>query len=85
MENITFTASATFTEEQVIYYAKSIGWDENNDQTAKDFVQEYIKNKLIWIIGQPTKQIIAQKHENNKKNELQEYNNELAQIITVEQ
>ena len=51
MKNITFTASATFTDEQVLYFAKSKGWTEENELSKEDFVKDWVKKKMIWILA----------------------------------
>ena len=84
MENITFTASATFTQEQIDYFATFKGWDSNNELTSIEFVKKYIKEKMAFIIGQATKEAIKKKHEENKKEELTEFNNSLLELITIE-
>jgi hypothetical protein len=84
MENITFTASATFTQEQIDYFASFKGWDSDHELTSTEFVKKYVKEKMAFIIGQATKEAIKQKHEQNKNEELTEFNNSLLGIITIE-
>jgi hypothetical protein len=84
MADITFTAKVKFTEEQVIAFATAKGWNEQSNITAQEFVKEVIKFKMIWFVGQPTKEAIKLKHEENKQNELLQYKEELSSKITIE-
>jgi hypothetical protein len=83
MSTIKFTASAEFTEEQILDFALAKGWGESTDLSATEYVSEIIKNKIIWIVGAPTREKIKQDFETQKKETLTQYEQELNNLIQI--
>ena len=64
MEHITFTATATFPQEDVLTFAQANGYVENEEQTPEAFVSHFFKNVLINLVGKETiRQIALQKEQ----------------------
>jgi hypothetical protein len=94
----TFTATATFPEESITAFALANGWtDKTNPEytngmteeqiealpTAEEFVSEYLKNQLIDIVGRVTVQQIQQKRQIETQDEINEYQLQLNQAISL--
>ena len=82
---ITFTATATFPEESITFFAESNGWDELRypETTPEEFVREYFNKILIDTIAKPTHEQIKKEKKLEEKQSIQEYNDTLSQVISV--
>lgn len=87
---ITYKATAQFTEEEATIFAKQNGWEntpyenENSTISRDDFIKKIVKEKLINILGRSTKEEIKTKHIKQANKDIEQYQQQLEQSITLE-
>lgn len=84
MKTITFTASATYPKESVIEFATANGYKQNEEKTAEEFTQEFIKDKLVDMLLAPTLDQINNKFDSAKMEKIAETTDEINTLITVD-
>lgn len=83
MKTIKFTATAEFTQEQITDFAKANRWNENHELSASDYAKEVIKQKLVLIVGAPTRDKMKKASQAKLNEELLIYEQGLNEAITV--
>jgi hypothetical protein len=58
METITFTATATYPTDKISAFAVFNGYKLDSEQTAEDFISDFIKKQLVEILLEQSNHLI---------------------------
>lgn len=79
-----FTLSAEFTDDQILDFAKANGWKEETEISAEEYTKSLIKKKIVWVVGSVTRDKINKDFQEQKKQALNQLNEELEQAISLQ-